>query len=208
LAILFDYDPKRAAAMLDESLAIRDQMDPWYRAPLLATAVRQGHKELAKELIAAVRQTIGPDDPESTDDREKYKDLLLYRPLITAGDDVSIAEHLRLIDAMPHVFADRRFGERGNYTYSALLTHVVEVRPAEFVKRVLPLLESASLPERRVGADALGVGLKWCINFRAEAFAPERAEMLKAIRQQLDEIARMKPEAVPAYLQKIKLEQR
>lgn len=183
MAILLAADPKAGQAMLDKTLTwILDKKHRTNDKPgLLGLAVANGRQDLVDSLIAEVRKAF----PDKEDGNNRFFSVL--EPLLDSGDPEARKAYLALLDGQRRLLPDR-WGNRLRlpWDYDRMLDELADPMPAEFASRVLDLAASPQPAERAMAQHALWtVGLDFA--YRADAFEPQRREMLEKLRPMLAE---------------------
>ena len=190
--------PERGQPLLAEAVAGRAKFHAYYKAQVLAMAIRQGQHNLAAELVAAVRQGIKAKEPS-------FPVTSFGALLLKSNDSEAEREYLKILRDMPKTesspwsveeFPSREYGE--------LLTALAPDHLDDFVPLIIPLLESDWIEVRRMGQGALTNSLGWDFGFDAAAFAQPRAERMKVIRPHLEKLATMLAPRAREYVERLK----
>ena len=138
-------DAKIAGDMLDESMSCRQRYAPRDCAMLLAYAIRQGRRGLAKELIEACAAW------EVLEQKQSNFMADSYMPLIQSGDDEAAKVFLRTLAARRTVeYGSFGGGLTMNRQFADMFRELRHCRPAEFFSLLPGLLDSDQLVERQL----------------------------------------------------------
>ncbi len=194
LEYLFALDETKGKAALKTALENRRPYPLAIQCEVLALAVGHGRAELLDELLKTVRQAFdferkGPGLPSS------------QRWLLVARNDKALAEYLRILDESKRlVWADAVADEQVDPLYGTMLQGLWPEQPGPYFQRAGELLESPALPVRRVGELALFHALYWNLDLRSWDFAAVRAEKLKTVLPELNNLAKMPEPQMRSHL--------
>ena len=196
LDALMTYAPDQGEPLLKDALAGLDKFAHYDKGVVLAIAIRHGRHELAKNLIEVIHEW----ENEVHSVPSEYDNLLPW-----SRDKAAVLEHVKRLDRQEKTTTDYHTrDEAPNIYYAYLLNGLAPDHLADFVPRVIRLLESDSLAERSMGQEALTKGVGWDFGFDPTAFAQPRAERLKVIRPQLEKLAATPANKIGEYIGSIR----